>query len=114
MKQILIARLAAGETIHDYKEGGNSMTPRIKSREPVNLAPPDHAKLEVGDMVFCKVSGNFYTHLISAVKPGQFQISNNHGHVNGWTTWDKVYGIVTHVSGCEVGGALAKVKVATK
>ena len=110
MKQILIARLAAGETIEEYRESGNSMTPKIKHREPVTLAPPVHDLLEPGDMVFCKVGGNFYTHLITAVKPGQFQIGNNHGHVNGWTSADRVYGIVTHVNGKEVGGALAKVK----
>lgn len=111
MREKIIERLAQGECIKGYKEGGNSMTPRIKSREPVDLAPPDHSKLEVGDMVFCRVGGSFYTHLISAVKPGQFQISNNHGRVNGWTTWDKVFGIVTHVSGREVGGAMAKTKL---
>lgn len=29
--------------------------------------------------------------------------------MNGWTTLDKVYGIVTHVSGKEIGGAMEKV-----
>lgn len=109
MKSMIIERLAKGETIEDYREGGNSMTPLIKSKEPVTLAPPNTDKLEIGDMVFCKVSGKYYTHLISAIKPDQFQISNNHGHVNGWTHKSKIYGIVTHVSGKEVGGTKDKI-----
>lgn len=110
MKKIIIEKLAAGEVIESYREAGNSMTPKIKSRQPVTLARPDHSKLEAGDIVFCKVSGNYYTHLVTGVKPNQVQISNNHGHVNGWTTFDKVFGIVTHIDGVEVSGALNKIK----
>lgn len=96
----IIDTLKCGLTVEDYREGGNSMTPIIKSRQPITLAPvlnPD--LLTKGDIVLCKVNGRRYTHLITATKPGYVQISNNHGHVNGWTSWANVYGIVTHIDG---------------
>jgi hypothetical protein len=88
-----IEKLLAGETIV-YSEGGNSMTPKIKSREPIILAPipPDHV-FKRGQIVLCRVGKYHYTHLISAVSKDRVQISNNHGHVNGWTPKSRVYGI---------------------
>jgi hypothetical protein len=46
-----------------------------------------------------KVKGSYYLHLLSAIDESQnrFQISNNHGHVNGWVTADKVYGVCVQV-----------------
>lgn len=78
------ARIAAGEVVVN-RESGNSMTPLLKSRQAVELRAVDRP-LEKGDIVFAKVRGHFYTHLVSAVgDDGRVQISNNHGHVNGWT-----------------------------
>lgn len=37
MRERLIERLAAGETIPGYRESGNSMTPIIEHRQPVDL-----------------------------------------------------------------------------
>lgn len=97
-KQRVIAELAAGKTAK-YKGSGNSMHPRIKSGAVVTLEPVELTDVEVGDAVFCKVRGNIFTHVVSALKGGpdnrQVQISNLKGHVNGWTT--TVYGRVTHV-----------------
>lgn len=96
-KAAYIARLRAGETI-SFREGGNSMTPRIKSRQKCTYSPvlsPNDIK--VGDAVFCKVGGSYYTHLITAVRGDQYQISNNHGHVNGWTTLAQIFGKVIAV-----------------
>lgn len=107
-KKIIIDKLLAGETIYNYKERGNSMTPIIKSNEPVTLEPIGDRVLKKGDAVFCKVRGNYYTHLIHAVdevsedKPTRYLIGNNHGRMNGWTNANKVYGIVTHVGAVEV------------
>ena len=103
--------LQRGETIIS-REPGNFMTPILKSRQPVRLAscyeiPPvfDGSKKEVcykdkagderfikqDDIVFCKVRGHFYTHLVKAYNPKRgFLICNNHGHDNGWT-WN-IYG----------------------
>jgi|APSaa5957512622_1039677.scaffolds.fasta_scaffold52871_3 hypothetical protein len=97
-KQRAIADLRAGKKTK-YKGHGNSMRPRILSGAVVTLEPVKLSDIKVGDMVFCKVRGNIFTHLVSALKGGvdnrQIQISNNQGHVNGWTT--SVYGRVTAV-----------------
>jgi len=90
-----IERLLNGETIVS-KEPGNSMLPIIKSKQPVRIKPATWEDVEVGDVVYCKVRGNVYTHLVTAknAKRG-CQISNNRGHVNGWTK--NVYGKVVEV-----------------
>ena len=96
-REAYIARLRAGETV-SFREGGNSMTPRIKSREKCTYAPVTSMDdVKVGDAVFCKVGGNHFTHLITATRDDQVQISNNHGHVNGWTHISNVFGRVISV-----------------
>ena len=90
-----VEKLQAGETIIS-KEKGNSMLPLIKSGQPVKIKPTSWDKVEVGDIVYCKVKGRLYTHLVSAKNDKKgVQISNNHGHVNGWTK--TVYGKVIEV-----------------
>ena len=67
---------------------GNSMTPILHDGELVLIAPLSRIKkpVEVGDIVFCKVHGNYYDHLVKAVNAKRgYLIANNHGHVNGWT-----------------------------
>lgn len=93
----MIKRLQNGEIIERYKESGNSMLPILRSRQPVTLEPIGDRELKVKDIVFCKVRGNYYTHLISKIKGKQYQISNNHKHVNGWVTKNSIYGIVTKI-----------------
>lgn len=95
MKNYKMEKLLAGETIIS-KEPGNSMTPILQSKQPVELTPTTWENVEVGDIVYCKVRGNFYTHLVKAKNEKRgVQIGNNHGHVNGWTK--KVYGKVTNI-----------------
>lgn len=104
-----IERLQRGETVENYREGGNSMVPLIYSRQPVTLEPVDTSKLEKGDIVLVKVRGKIYTHKVIGTRKGEVQIGNNHGHVNGWTKLSNVYGIVTEVDGVARGGARMKV-----
>jgi phage repressor protein C with HTH and peptisase S24 domain len=73
---------------------GNSMEPRIKSRQPVTLKPVDPTRLRKDDAVLVKVNGRVYLHLVKALRRGQVQIGNNHGHINGWTVLGNVYAIV--------------------
>jgi hypothetical protein len=98
-KDMMVERLRRGEVILGYREGGNSMTPIIKHRQPVDIHPLTRSGPYVNDVVFCKVGGRYMMHLVTAVKyfgtKPMYQISNNHGHVNGWTTRDKIYGIVS-------------------
>ena len=100
-REAYIARLRAGETV-SFRESGNSMTPRIKHRQKCTYAPVlSHDDVSVGDAVFCKVGPYYYTHLIKAKMPEgdgyRYQIGNNHGKINGWTTLDKIFGKVIAV-----------------
>lgn len=77
---------------------GQSMMPIIKFGQKCEIVPViDGTVLEKGDIVFVKVNGHFYLHKISAIKGNQFQISNNHGHVNGWTNRNNIFGKFTRV-----------------
>lgn len=93
----------------EYSEGGNSMLPLIKSRQPVTLSPVDAAKLEKGDIVLVKVNRNVYTHLVKGLRQGQVLIGNNRGRINGWTSLANVFAIVTAVDGVPIASAAAKV-----
>ena len=93
-KDLMVARLQNGETIYGHKESGNSMSPLIESREPVDIRPVDR-ELKVGDIVFVRIGRRYYLHLVSAINNDRVQISNNHGHVNGWTSKANVFGLVT-------------------
>lgn len=74
------------------------MVPKIRSGATIRLEPiADPAQLKKNDIVFVKVNGNHYVHLITSATPDQLQISNNHGHVNGWVRRESVYGIVTDI-----------------
>ncbi len=91
----LIADLQAGKTVQ-FRPRGNSMTPRIKSGQLVTIEPVEIQDLVKGDICYCKVNGNIYVHLVTAVgQDGRVQISNNKGRINGWTS--TVYGILTKV-----------------
>lgn len=75
-------KLKNGETIQ-FRPRGNSMTPKINSGDLVTVTP-EFDTLKKGDIVFCKVKGNYYVHLVKAVKGKRYQISNNRGRINGW------------------------------
>jgi hypothetical protein len=90
-----VEKLLSGETITS-KEPGNSMLPILKSRQPVVLEPTDWTKVKVGDIVYCKVRGTLYTHLVKSTDPTRgVLIGNNRGHLNGWTK--QVYGKVIKI-----------------
>jgi hypothetical protein len=86
------------------------MVPLINGRDEVVVAPVDPTKVEMGDIVLTKVAGNVYIHLVKAVEPAKrrVQIGNNRGGINGWTGFDRVYGIAISVAGAERAGAKAK------
>lgn len=84
--------LQAGKTA-TVRPKGNSMTPLIKSGQEVQLEPiVVGTYLSIGTVVLAKVRGNLYLHKITAIQGSRVQISNNHGHVNGWTSAGKIYG----------------------
>ncbi len=90
-----VKRLLNGETFIT-KEHGNSMVPKIHSGQEHKLAPATWETVEVGDMVYCRVRKNYYTHLVKAKNKTQgCQIGNNKGGINGWTK--QVFGKVIEV-----------------
>ncbi len=91
----LIEGLARGETVH-CRPHGNSMLPKIRSGQLLTIVPVSaNNPVEVGSIVLCRVKGSCMVHLVTAMRGATFQISNNHGHVNGWTA--TIYGVVTGV-----------------
>lgn len=93
-----------------FRPSGSSMVPLIRSRQQVVVVPVDPAKLEVGDIVLTRVAGTVYLHLVSSVNLAgkRVQISNNRGHINGWTSHDRVFGICVAVDGVARSGAAEK------
>jgi len=72
------------------------MIPLIKSGQDHKLTPATLEDVNVGDIVYCRVHGRFFTHLVKAKDPIKgVQIGNNHGFINGWTK--QVYGKVLEV-----------------
>lgn len=105
----LVERLRNGETV-SFRPHGNSMVPMIKSGQLVTVAPltvfgeeagrvVDGVQVCVhkGDAVFCKVGGRLMLHKVTAQRAGQYQISNNSGHVNGWTVSKNLFGVLIRV-----------------
>jgi hypothetical protein len=88
-------RLQNGETFIT-SEKGNSMSPLIKSGQKHELTPINWKDCEKGDIVYCKVKGKFYTHIVKGknVEKGLL-IGNNKGNINGWTK--QVFGRVTNI-----------------
>lgn len=89
-----ISELEAGKEV-SFRPRGNSMVPLIHSGDLVTVSP-NISNLTVGDMVLCKVAGRQYVHKVLAIQGKRYQIGNNRGGVNGWTT--SIYGKVTKVS----------------
>ena len=90
-----VEKLQKGETFIT-KEKGNSMVPLIRSNQEHKLAPTTWEDLNVGDIAYCKVKGNCYTHLVKAKDPNKgVLIGNNKGGINGWTK--QVFGKVIEI-----------------
>ena len=95
MRNYKLERLQKGETFVT-SEKGNSMSPIIKSGQDHKLAPAKLDNVFVGDIVYCKVKGNFYTHLVKGKSDQRgVLIGNNKGGINGWTK--QVYGKVIEI-----------------
>jgi len=88
----LVEKLKQGEEVQ-FRPRGNSMSNKIMSGQLCVVMPVSKlSQLNIGDIVLCKVHGKIYFHLITAIQENRFQISNNHGHINGWTSLSNIYG----------------------
>ena len=96
---VLKTLLERGEVT--WKPHGNSMTPRIYSGDQVVVKQVLIKTYRVNDIVYAKVKGNYYLHLLTAIdninKLTRYQISNNHGYVNGWINESNLYGLCVKI-----------------
>ena len=93
--------LKKGKSV-EFRPKGNSMKPKINSGDQITVSPiKDYSKIKKGDIVFCKVNGNHYVHLVLAVSQKtdgyRFQIGNNKNKINGTIGQNQIFGKVTKV-----------------
>jgi phage repressor protein C with HTH and peptisase S24 domain len=88
-------RLRSGKNVQ-CRPKGNSMKGRIESGQLITISH-DTDKIEKDDIVFCKVHGQFYIHLVKAIRGEQYQIGNNRGRINGWVTKNSIFGKVVQI-----------------
>ena len=74
-----IAALKSGQTVQ-FRPRGASMVGRIASGQLVTVEPIGEVLPVKDEIVLCKVNGK------------RFQIGNNRGGINGWTTLVQVFG----------------------
>lgn len=84
-----IQQLKEGQTVK-FRPKGNSMTGKINSGQLCTVEPA--TEYSVGDIALCKVNGQQYLHIVTAVQKNRYQISNNKGFVNGWTSANSMFG----------------------
>ena len=97
------ARLQAGETVQ-FRGGGNSLNPRIKSGECCKYAPVfRHEDVKEKDIVFCQIKGRYWGHMVKkktfvgGAGKYVYTISNIHGWENGTIGLEHIYGkVVDH------------------
>lgn len=98
--QFHIEKLKQGETV-SFRPKGNSMQPKIESGNLVTVSP-DVSNVVEGDIVFCRVKGNYFIHLVKGTKTDGdkelYLIGNNKGGTNGWVTKNGIFGKVTDIS----------------
>lgn len=82
-----------------YTAHGNSMKPRIYTGSRLELKVVASKALRVEDMVYCKVKGSYFVHLITAIDEpnNRFQISNNSGYINGNIGPENIFGLCVKV-----------------
>jgi|SRR5271168_2860328 len=91
-----IQKLQNGEAV-SFRPRGNSMSGKIENGQLVTVESALGKNVRVGDIVLCRVNVVQYLHLVKAIDGERFQIGNNRGRINGWTSRKNIFGIVTQV-----------------
>lgn len=91
-----IKKLQQGETVK-VRPSGNSMVPKIRSKQLCTIEPICEERVDVGDVVLCRVHGSQYLHNVSALVGERYQISNNKGRINGVVALHNIFGRLTNV-----------------
>ena len=94
-----------------FRAFGRSMEPVIPSGSRVTIAPVDVDAIELGDIVVARVRDSTMLHLVKAIDGDrrEVEISGTSGPANGWTPFDRVYGICTRIGETPVPAASEKV-----
>ena len=87
-----IAALQRGETVR-FRPKGHSMTGVVNDGDLVEVMPLSVDGPRKGDVVLCHVAGHDYLHLVKATGARGVLIGNNRGGINGWTPYNKIFGI---------------------
>jgi len=99
-----IEKLKNGDPVQ-FRPRGNSMKGKIASGQLVTVEPVGDRKLNLNDIVLCKVNGNHYLHLIKAIQGDRYQIGNNVGRINGWITQNGIFGICVKIENLLLTGS---------
>ena len=86
-----IEKLNNNETV-SFRPRGGSMKGKINSGQLCTVEPAKEEELKKGDIVLWQVNVLKYRHLIKAIQGKRFQIGNNLGRINGWITFNSIYG----------------------
>jgi hypothetical protein len=89
--QHAIKELQEGRQVQ-IRPRGHSMKGRVNDGDLVTLQPVKPEDLAVDDVVLVHIHGRDYLHLIKARDGQRLQIGNNRGGINGWVTFQAVYG----------------------
>jgi hypothetical protein len=75
------------------------MTPLFFKGESVHIAKVDHSILRVNDSVFCRINSGLQIHKLSNIdeENQRYEISNNHGHINGKVGPQAIFGLAVQV-----------------
>jgi hypothetical protein len=93
-----------------FRAFGRSMEPVIPSGSHLTIEPIDQDRIERGDIVMARVGDETMLHLVKAIDQDRrrVEISGTRGPANGWTPFERVYGICTRIGDSAVPGAQAK------
>jgi hypothetical protein len=88
------------------------MEPVIPSGSRLTIAPVDVEKIALGDIVVARVDDATMVHLVKAIdrRGRRLEIAGTSGPPNGWTPFDRVYGICTRIGAETVPGSDSKVR----
>jgi len=92
-----VEKLLQGESVQ-FRPRGDSMSGKIESGQLVTVVPLLDREPRIGEIVLCKVNGTQYLHLVKAISGDRFQIGNNRGRINGWTSRRNIFGICIEIS----------------
>lgn len=71
---------------------------KIRATSKMRIPVTEEIEIRKNSIVLCKVRGSYYLHKVTVVRNGvSYQISNNHGHVNGWISKKCIYGLVVEI-----------------